>query len=511
MCTYKMKRNVIKASSYIFILSIVAKSIGFLKSMIQASYFGVTVATDAYSMANGVVNDVLYMITTALSVAFVPIYIQKKSQYGLEEAHKIASRVITALSIGAILLIVFLELIAPWFMQAVAPSYSGDLLQETVIYFRVMVIGYVFALVSALYQNLLNAEKRYGFSSVTSIINSFVLIVLILMLAGKIGIWALVISLPVSYLAQFILLYFKGRNYGTLTLRHGVKDDALKNMFVQALPILISQATVEINQVVDRALLSSMEEGVVTAVSYSAVLYQFVVHIISIPISTVMFTELSEAGAERNFDYIKRNLSESFKLIITICLPIILIVVFSANDIVNIVYGRGMFDSNAVEKTALGLMAYIFCVIPVTIKSVLTKAFYALNDTKRPMVIGMLEVGLNIMLSVILSRYLGIMGVVGATAIASTVFAVALIITFNIKHVNVTENIWRKYYKTIVAIVLSCIIVMGIKSVHFSSSLLNFSLRMIIAFISYLGILALLKEPIIYSLFRRVIKKGRKE
>ena len=75
-----MKRDILKATVTVFVLTLIAKAIAFGKSVLQASYFGATIETDAFNLSSGFVNNILYMITTALAVSFVPIYVKSKKK-----------------------------------------------------------------------------------------------------------------------------------------------------------------------------------------------------------------------------------------------------------------------------------------------------------------------------------------------------------------------------------------------------------------------------------------------
>lgn len=507
-----MKRSVLKATALVFVLSLAAKIIGFVKSIVQASYFGTTIGTDAFNVASGFVSNVLYMFATALAVAFVPLYIQRKLK---KDEKQFATRTITALVLLSIGITIVLILCAPWIVKLIAPSYTGKELALTIRFFRVLVLGFTFALTTHLYTNLLNAEKVYGFSTFCAIINSVVLIAFIILFSESWGVWALVISMPVSFFLQWLLLYLKGKKYAKISFRYGIWERGIKVLAVQAFPILISQATVEINQVVDRALLTSVGTGALTAVAYSAVLYQFVTSLVSAPLSTVMFTELSEAGALNYYDGIKNVLNNCYKLLLLVCVPIVLIMFFIPNDIVSIVYGHGRFDSAAVANCALGLKMYGLCLLPVCIKTVLSRAYYAINNTRRPMVIGVLEVALNIGLSILLVRYYGILGVVGATAIASFVFIIVMLIDYNYKYIKVlSKQTILQYWKIGVATIILIAAMILLKNVFFYNSLINFILQSVIAFLVYWAILLVLKENSLIRAFKKGIlfikNKGKK-
>lgn len=433
-----MKKAVFRATGLVFLLSLVAKLIGFGKSILEASYFGASLEMDAYNVANGFVSNILYMLTTAIAVAFVPLYIRHSAEN--RERRIFATRIITAISLATVVLSLALLAASPVIVSVIAPAFDHSTQKLTTDFFRVLVVGTTFSLMANLFTSLLNAERRFGFAAMSSIINSLVLIFFVVLLSWRIGIWALVVATPISFLVQWIALYSVGRRYAGLSLRYGLKDESLKLLLIQAAPVLLSQATVEINQVVDRALLSRIGAGTLTAVANSAVLYQFVTAMISTPVSTVMFTELSEVGARRDMEQMKNLLQDSFRLLILICVPVILVSVFCAQSVVSVVYGHGRFSIEAVRQCAKGLSAYIFCLLPVSVKSVLSRAYYSLNDQKRPMIFGISEVILNIALSLALVGRFGILGVVGATAIASTVFVLVMMMDFNRRFVRIADR-----------------------------------------------------------------------
>lgn len=505
-----MRKRLFKATGMVFLLSLIAKIIGFSKSMIEASYYGASFEMDAYNVSNGFVSNVLYMLTTAIAVAFLPLYIQHSTKENKRK--KFATRSITALCLLSLLLTILLLLSAPVIVRVIAPSFDFDQRELAAKYFRILALGIVFSLAANMFTSVLNSEKRFGFAALSSIINSIVLICFIIALSSQIGVWALVIAMPVSFFAQWIILYCIGKKYAYISLRYGLHDESIKLLVLQAMPILLSQATVEINQVVDRALLSGIETGALTAVSYSAVLYQFVTALISTPVSTVMFTELSEAGAAHDLNTMKSLLLDSFKLLIFVCIPIIIITVFCANDIVSFVYGHGRFGSSAIRQCTEGLSMYILCLLPSSIKSVLSRAYYGLNDTKRPMIFGIIEVILNIGLSVLLVKRFAIWGVVGATAISSFAFVIIMILNFNRIYIKTVElkniiSCWKVGIGTICILVLLYILK---RTVQFAP-LLNFAINTVAAFSVYFGILILLKDgsmKYLLSHLRQLFKKS---
>lgn len=506
-----MRNNIGKAVATVFVLSFVAKIVGFLKSVIQASYYGATIETDAFNVANGFENNVLYMLTMAISVAFVPLYIQHKKNSSKNEEKRFASRIITILFVLALGISLIFFVFAPYIIYVIAPSYDGEIAHLTIRYFRVLTLGFAFSLAAHMYVSLLNAEKIYGYSAFSSIINSIVIIFFALFYQNSLGVWALVISIPISYLIQWAVLYFRGRKFATLSLQHKFNDESVQQLIIQAAPVLLSQATVEINQVVDRALLTGVATGALTAVSYAAILFQFASTLIAGSLSTVMFTELSEAGANSDNERIKSILKVCYKFIFIICVPIVVSMFFNSFDIVTIVYGHGKYPLNSIYQSSIALQIYGLCLLPVCIKSVLSRAYYSLNDTRKPMLLGVLEVILKISLSITLVKTFGIVGVVGSTAISSIALIIAMLIDFNKKYLKVLDvSSLRGYWKIIFSTLLLVITMNGLSNIFIINHLVDFVLKSLLAFLLYFGVLTLLKEEMIITLKKKFMIKLKK-
>ncbi len=504
-----MKKSVIKATGIVFLLSLVAKIIGFIKSMVEASYFGASVEMDAFNVTSGFVGNILYMLTTSIAVAFVPIYIQHKNID--DDRKKFATRTITVLCCCSLVLSAVLFLSSNLIVRFIAPAFDVEQQQLATSFFRVLLLGITFSLMANLFTSVLNAEKKYGFSAMSSLFNSIILILFIIAFSNKIGVWSLVLAMPISFFVQWIALYFVGHKYALISFKYGFKDENIRVLLIQATPILLAQATVEINQVVDRALLSGVAVGALTAVSYSAVLFQFVTALISMPISTVMFTELSEAGTNKDLPKIKGILDESSKIIILLSLPLIAITILCSEDIVSFVYGHGKFDAVAVNQCATGLRMYILCLLPVSIKTVLSRSYYGLSDTKHPMYMGVMEVALNIFLSVLFVKKFGILGVVGATAVASYVFIIVMLIDYSKRYINLlSKETVVSYWKIILSLAVMLGVLIIVSPFITFSPLISFIILASVGLSIYFVMLFIFKEKTIIQLVSAVKKMANK-
>lgn len=130
-----MKKSIIKSTALIMVFTLLSKVLGFVKSMIQASYFGANEVTDAFNIANGFSTNILYLIATAISVSFVPVY----TKYRLDDKQdekQMASRTVTFLYLAGECIAIVIFIFATPLMKVAAPSYNGEQLANTVLFFE---------------------------------------------------------------------------------------------------------------------------------------------------------------------------------------------------------------------------------------------------------------------------------------------------------------------------------------------------------------------------------------
>ena len=111
------KKAILSSAVLLFVLSLVNKGLGFIKSMTIASVFGATIQTDAYYVAEGLMQNALIPISEAVAVSFLPIYITIKEK-NKEEAHKFTSRTITDIFLLALVLSGILYVVAPVLLKS---------------------------------------------------------------------------------------------------------------------------------------------------------------------------------------------------------------------------------------------------------------------------------------------------------------------------------------------------------------------------------------------------------
>ena len=507
-----MKEKVIKSALLISILTILGKIIGFLRTIVIAYLFGADSTMDAYNLANGFVLNVLYALLTAVALAFLPRYIEKKVNRGEKEASDFSSKVLTVTTVAALVISVIVLLGAPLLAKVTAPGYKGEQLQQVALYLRILSLGMVFSLLARLLKSILDAEQIYGYGAFSGIIYSVTTIVFAIGFHASWGVMSLLIAIPVAYFLQFVFLAYRTRKSVKIRVQFDVHDNDVITLIKVAIPVLLSNTTVEINQLVDRMLASGTTEGAVSALSYSSNLSDLVVSIISESLITVFFTEFSNEAVKGNVDAIKGTIKQGIAVLCLLLLPISIITVRFGEDIVKIVYFRGAFDSKALSLTTVAIILYAACWIAINIERLFTKAFLAFGDTKLPMVISILSVVVNIVFSILCVQFIGFAGIILGTVIAEIV-SVGLNMFFLHQKIGTLRlgDMKIKLVKMLLAAIVTGMVLMGMQTVLVDySAIVRFVSATIVGLLVYSIMLIILRcEEILWviGILKKKIKK----
>jgi putative peptidoglycan lipid II flippase len=152
--------------------------------------------------------------------------------------------------------------------------------------------------------------------------------------------------------------------------------------------------------------------------SYAYRLITFLLGVLMVPLTTVMFSKMSRLAAAKDRKGMLEVLRRSILVILLVALPIVAVAVVMSTDVIKFAYMRGRFDMNSVRVTAGILVCYVVGVPAFGLRDFLSRVFHALQDTKTPFRVSCLVVATNIVLNLILRIFLGANGLALATSIA---------------------------------------------------------------------------------------------
>lgn len=422
------REGLFKAAGIIAFVSIVSKLLGFARETSLAAVFGATYATDAYLVAQTIPMLVFAAVGAALGNTFIPVFSQVRQDRGREAAFRMASSVINATLVLSLGCVAVGEAFAGPLAHLVAPGFQGPVHALTVTMSRVMFPMVLFQGLSGILTGMLQTEGNFAVPALVSLAFNAVLIASILGLGPVFGIGAVAAGTVAAVAAQAVfqvpaLVRLGYRWEPVLDLR----DPGLRRIGALVGPVLVATAVGQLGLVVDRVLASSLAEGSVAALNYGNRLMGLVPGVFGLAIITVMYPTLAGFAAARDFARFGRAFAEAAKMINFILVPVAVGMAVLRVPLVRLAFERGAFDAQATEATAWALLFFCVGVGVFTLRDMANRAFFALQDTTTPMIVGAASVGINIVANLLLVGPLKHGGLALGTSLAG-VFGVGVLL-----------------------------------------------------------------------------------
>lgn len=410
---------IVKSMLLVSGLAIMSKFLGFIKQMILASIYGTTLETDLISLSQGMIGNIEYVIVQVLITAFIStyIYIKEKNE---DKAMLFSVEVGEVFTLFVTGIVIFIFIGAPFLAGMLAPGYSFEarkILSNYLSFLSPMLICFVWI---AVFQALLNANQKFIPGECIGLNQSIILVGVVWIFKDRFAVGAINIAFVIYTLFNVIFLGCISRKYWKLSRSNPFSNPEIKKLLSMTVPLFVGYSMIYVNQQVDKVLVSGMLEGTVSALGYAAVLSNLVGTFI-VTLCSVMFSYITGfivSGEERK---VARVVETFLVLFIIILLPVSIITILCAEDIVSLVFERGAFDSYSVKIAASALAGYGFSFIPLTIREMFSKIQYGYQDTKQPMINSAISIAINIILSIILSMHGGVFGITIASSVATLI------------------------------------------------------------------------------------------
>lgn len=460
--------KVAKATFGLMIATMLAKVLGFGRELVLASAYGASIYSDAYLTAMNIPLVVLTVIGSTIATVFVPIYNEVDYKIGPKESLKFTNNVFNIIIIFCILLMVIGLIFTEDIVKIFAIGFKGKAFEIAVNFTKVIIIGTVFIGLSYLLTAYLQLKESFIILGAITIPRNIIIIASIIIslnYSPYVMIIGTLLAFTVEFLIQLYISIRKGYKYERYIK---IKDKYIKKAVYLISPVLIGVAVNQLNTMIDRTLASTLAEGSISALNYANKLNGFVIGLFIVSIVTVIYPILSKLSSSGNKDEFISSITKSINSVILLVLPISVGAIVLATPIVRLLFERGEFDARATSMTAIALIMYSIGMVAFGLRDILGKVFYSLQDTKTPMINGVLAMSINIVLNLILVRHLGIAGLALATSISAII---CIFLLFNSLKKKIGYFGQDKIIKTTLKSMISAV-VMGVVT-YFGDSLLS--------------------------------------
>jgi putative peptidoglycan lipid II flippase len=406
-------------------MTLLSRILGFIRDVVIAQTFGANASTDAFLIAFKIPNFMRRLFAEgAFSQAFTPVLSEYKTKRSPEEIKSLVDHVAGTLG-GLLLLISIISMLAaPILVFIFAPGFvhnpekfalTGQMLQITFPYL-------FFIALTAFAGSVLNTYGQFAIPAFTPVLLNIAMIFAawylaphfsqpILALAWGVffaGVLQLLFQLPFLYRLHLLprpRLNFK--HEGVLTIR---------NLMI---PALFGVSVSQINLLVDTLLASFLVTGSVTWLYYSDRLMEFPVGVFGMALATVILPNLSKRIAQGEHEKFELTLDWALRWTLIVVIPATVGLMIMAQPILTTLFHKGEFDQQDVIMTTRSLLTYSLGMLGFVSIKVLASAYYARQDTKTPVKIGIIAVVANIGFNIIFIYPLQHAGLALSTSLAA--------------------------------------------------------------------------------------------
>ena len=426
-----------RSAGLIGIATMTSRVLGLVRDQVLAYLFGAGTAMDAFNVAFRIPNLARDLFAEgAMSAAFVPTFTRRLTLQGRDEAWRLGNQLVNALLLATGVLVVAGIVFAKPLIELLAPGYASEpgKLALTTTLTRIMLPFLTLVAVAVALMGMLNSLRRFFVPALSpamfnvAMILSAVALVPIMPRFGLQPIVGMAFGALLGGLGQVAVqcpaLSREGYRYRAVL---DYRDAGLREVFRLMGPGTLGLAAVQINLLVNMILATGQGTGAVSWLSYAFRLMYLPIGLFGVSIATAALPDLARQAARQELAGMRETISSGLRMMLMLNVPATVGLITLASPIVALIFERGSFTSADTATTAAALVFYAPGLLGYAAVKITVPSFYALRDSRTPVLVSIGSVLVNIGLNLWLVRVIGYRGLALGTAIAAGLNASVLL------------------------------------------------------------------------------------
>ena len=514
--------NSTKTISVVMIITLLGKVLGLVRDRMLAVNYGTGMEANAFYTASRIPRvffDAVF--ASAIAACFIPVFSEYLTKQGKEKAFRFAGTFLTVMAaLTAVLSVAGIGFAGP-LVELFADGYDEATAQLAVRLTQIMFPTVLFTGVAFSFVGILQSLDEFNIPALISTISNLVIIGYYFTCNERFGIFGLAVAFLLGWLLQAVVQvpalkkrgfrYYPGFDW---------RSQGMKKVFTLMVPVMVSTWVQPINLTINSKFGSRLYGGAgVSAIEISTNLYLIIAGVFVLSVTNVIFPKLSRQSAQGEGEAFRDTLRQTVHSTLFFVLPMCAGLMVLSRPLVSFIYGGGLFDAFSVDITAQGLVWVSLGMAGYAVQNILSRAYFARQDGRTPLVAGALSIGVNLVLCVALTQRLQVAGLAIASAVSSTVYALLLLVPLEKKGERVFTGVfWKDMGKTLTATLLmglaAWLVMTGLGTLLPAGKLGELILLGVTALSGvfvYFGGAVLLKIPeaqLVSNMVRRMLKRG---
>jgi len=428
------KHKVIRSAGPVGFFILLSRILGLVREMAMAAFFGSSITMDAFVAAFAIPNLFRGLFGEgALSAAYVPVFTDSLEKEGREKAWELANKMFSFLGLALAAIV-----LAGILVISIANLFVPDNPRIAAILelARIMLPYMFFICLAAFFSAMLNSLHHFFLPAATYAALNIVMIIALLLVCPRLDpagngriltvAWSVIAAGIVQWLIQLPLLWKCGFR---LKINFQWDDARIRRVWKLMGAAAIGVGVTQINfLIVDRGIALLIGQGYLSYLNYAERLIYLPLGMFGTALGTVLLPTLSTHASRDRQDLVRQTLNHSIRQLTFLALPAALGLLALARPIVEVIYERGNFNAHTTAMTALALFFYAPGLLAFCLLKILIPVFYAYQDVKTPVRLGIACTCLSIVLKLILIWPMKHAGIAFGTVLATSAEVIVLLI-----------------------------------------------------------------------------------
>lgn len=393
-------KTVFSAAFILALAALASRILGLFRDRLLAGRFGAGDELDIYYAAFRLPDLVFsILIMGAISSAFIPVFAQyfRKNKEG---AWQLVSSTLNLAFLSLIIIAGILAIFAPLLVHLIAPGFSGPKREMTILLTRIMFLSPIILGISSILSGVLQYFQRFLVYSLAPIMYNIGIILGILIFVpawGLVGLaWGVVLGAFLHMLIQLPSAIYSGFSWRPIL---DIFHKGVRKIIKLMIPRTIGLAGFQVNFLVITAIASTLASGSIAVFNLSNNLQYVPVGIFGIAFATAAFPNLAKAFAWKRKKTFSKDFSSSFSQILFLIIPLSALFFILRAQIVRVILGTGEFGWIDTRLTAAALGLFSLSIFAQGLVPLVSRAFYAFQNTRVPVLVSLVSILLNICFS----------------------------------------------------------------------------------------------------------------
>lgn len=420
------KENIKILSTIAIIATVITKLLGLFREMMISGALGASAESDAYNISYMLVITIFGLFSSAYSNSLVPI-VSKLYSNEKEKLNSIVNAIITISLIFTLLIIIAMYVSPRIFVLTLASGVEEKTVSIAASLIKIGSWSLIALVLGTAYGIILRVFDKNIIPSLASVI--FPVPILILLFAGCKSAKILLLGVVAGYFAQTLILILYTF---TTSFRYkpvwSWRNNYISEFFAMMPPMLISSGLLQINTLVDNQVASRFGVGSVTALQQASKVNSLAYTVFSTALMQIIYAKLTKSYVKGDTDGFVKVVKQQVKLILFFIVPCAIIIPLYSEEIIEMLFLRGNYTTEAVKITGSILKGYGVGLIIFVLRDIFVYIYYSAQNSKFPSLVNCIAVCVNIVFNFLLSHYIGIKGIAYATSLAACVSLLLLVI-----------------------------------------------------------------------------------